>query len=50
MINWKVMEKLSWTNETTSPEFFNLNMENHINVTDIRRPGGDSKGASPEYN
>jgi hypothetical protein len=46
MINLKVMKKLSWTNETTSPEFFNLNMENHINVTD--RPGGDSKGAPPE--
>ena len=43
------MEKRSWTNEITSPEVFCLNMENHINVTDIRRSGGDSKGTSPEY-
>jgi len=49
MIKRKVVETLSWTNETTNPEFFCLNMENHINVKDIRRPGGDSKGASPEY-
>jgi len=43
------MEKLSWIDETTNLEFFYFNMENQINVTDIRRPGGDSKGASPEY-
>lgn len=43
------MEQLSWKNETTSPEIFYLNMENHIKITDIRRPGGFSKGASPEY-
>ena len=49
MTNWKVMEKLAWINETNSSEYFYLNMENHINVRDIRRPGGDWKGEFPEY-
>ena len=43
------MEKLSWNDENANPEFFCLNMENHYNLKDIRRPGGDSKGETPEY-